>query len=73
MITDNYQIVEGSPQVVASKCNNLMKYRWECIGPLYIMQQGDNIVAFQGMQKPNQQSSDPLSVSKKPNIGSISE
>jgi len=62
MIDDSYQIIEGPPPVVASKCNNLKKHSWECIGPLYIMQQGDNIIAFQGMQKPIQH-----------NIGSISE
>ena len=49
MSNGNYRIIEGSPKRVADICDELMDRHWKCNGPLYLIQLGDNIIAFQGM------------------------
>lgn len=68
MSNDNYRIIEGSPQTVAETCDRLRKDGyWILNGPLYIIQVGEVITAFQSIQKPTWPEIDPKWLHKNPN------
>lgn len=49
-----YHIIEGSPKYVAQTCNEALERGWCINGPLHVTTIGDNVLAFQGITKCDQ-------------------